>query len=228
MKNNNSKSPFWGELTIQEAAIGIQYATENAHDLLSDAELLFKNSRYERSFALSVLAIEEASKPGIIRCLLVVDRDNVKREWKKYRKHTHKNLTHILPDLVINGARKLNDFLPMYSSTEHGEDLEFLKQHSLYSDILQNRKWLKPNTIITEGLAKTLLTTASFIVNGNDYSLNIKQELEIWVKYMKPAWDKGYELMADELLKCYIECEKLGAVKEGFSEKMSQFITKGL
>lgn len=229
MENKNPKSPYWGELSIQDAATGIKYAIENAQNLLSDANILFSNKRYERAFTLSVLAIEEASKPGIIRCLLVTDKNNIKHEWKRFRKHTQKNLTHILPNLVYNGARKLEDFLPIYNPPHtHGEDLEFLKQHSLYSDILSNKKWLKPNMVITEDLTKTLLETATVIVNGNNYSKNILLELEIWVKHMKPVWNKGYELMSSEIVRCYIECENLEVVEKGYSEKMLQFITKGL
>ncbi|MFC0261388.1 AbiV family abortive infection protein [Fontibacter flavus] len=125
-----NQKQFKGKLDIKTAAEGIKVAYDNASSLLSDAELLFKNKRYERCFSLSVLAIEESGKSTIIRAMLLTDDPKeIGREWKNYRRHTAKNLIWILPDLVESGARKPEELRKIFDpNSNHGDTLENLKQ----------------------------------------------------------------------------------------------------
>jgi hypothetical protein len=77
---------YKGKLTPKQAAEGIRAAVENSASLLADAKLLFDNERFERSVALSVLAIEEAGKISIIRSILLEDDPSeLKKSWQAYR-----------------------------------------------------------------------------------------------------------------------------------------------
>lgn len=99
-----------GELNPKTAAEGIKLAYENALKLLGDAEILYENNRFERCVSLSILAIEESGKSTIIRSLLLAEApEQLKKEWKNYRRHTEKNLAWILPELVSKGAKTLDD-----------------------------------------------------------------------------------------------------------------------
>jgi|KBSMisStandDraft_5_1062788.scaffolds.fasta_scaffold1110919_2 AbiV family abortive infection protein len=78
---------------------------------------------------------EESGKTSILRHLSVAKDDKEIADcWRAYWSHTKKNAMWILTDLFSQGARKLDDFLPMFlDDAEHPQLLDQVKQISLYT-----------------------------------------------------------------------------------------------
>jgi AbiV family abortive infection protein len=116
---------FRGPLNIGQIAGGMNAATANAARLATDARLLLSNGRWPSAASLAALSIEESGKVVILRRFLTATEDEIKSLWKEYRSHTQKNLNWILPDLVANGARKLDDFRAIVDrSSDHPKVLD--------------------------------------------------------------------------------------------------------
>lgn len=214
------------KLDPKSAAEGIQLADENAASLVLDAQLLFDNDRFERCVALSILAIEEASKSSIIRSILLTeDQKELKKEWQNYRKHTEKNLTWILPELASNGAKQLEDLRPIFDpEKEHGQTLDNLKQLSFYTDIFSKRKWSIPSNVINKELAEGILLIAKIMAKKANDGLNSEEGLKLWVKHIKPVWKQEMFKMKQALIDCYSEAEELGIIEEGKTNEMVKFL----
>ncbi|MBI4020806.1 MAG: AbiV family abortive infection protein [Candidatus Aenigmarchaeota archaeon] len=195
-------------LTIEEAAKGIQAAIANASSLLRDAQILFDSQRYERACALAILAIEETGKPAILRALLLEkDSSQIRKEWKNYRSHTKKNVHYILPTLVSQGARHLEDFRAIFDKhSDHASTLEYLKQLALYTDSLGECQWSEPAKVVDRDLSKKVLNIAKLLVS-KDHAMTSELELELWVKHLKPVWKKDMVQMKQALANCYQEAE---------------------
>lgn len=216
---------YKGDLNPKIAAEGIKKAYENALSLLDDAELLYNHGRYERCVSLSILAIEESGKSTIIRALLLADDDTrLKKEWKNYRKHTEKNLSWILPDLVSNGARTLEDLRKIFDpKSDHGQILDNLKQLSFYTDIFSDAKWSTPSKVIDKNIATMIFSTAKSIVNI-ERVLTTERELELWIKHLKPAQKLGLDKMKQALKDCYTEAASLGLIEEWKINELTEFL----
>lgn len=214
------------KLDPKSAAEGIRLANYNANSLLEDAQLLFDNDRFERCVALSILAIEEAGKSSIIRSILLTDdQKELKKEWQNYRRHTEKNLSWIVPELISKGARRLEDLRPMVDAdSDHGHALDNLKQLSFYTDIFSARKWSFPSKVIDQELANGILSTAKIMVKKENDGLNSEQGLELWVKHLKPVWKQEMIKMKQALINCYNEAESLGIIEEGKTNEMVKFL----
>jgi len=216
---------YQGELNPKTAAEGIKLAYENALSLLSDAELLFINGRFERCVSLSILAIEESGKSTIIRALLLVDNAiRLRKEWKNYRKHTEKNLAWILPELINNGAKTLEDLKKIFDpKSDHGQILDDLKQLSFYTDIFSSAKWSSPSKVIDKTLATMIFSAAQSIVKI-DRVLTTERELELWVKHLKPVQGIGLDKMKKALTDCYVEAASLGLIEEWKIPELIRFL----
>ena len=216
---------YKNSLDAKSAAEGIRLAKENAKALLDDAQLLFENGRFERSVSLAILSIEESGKPSILRSiLLTVDGKELKKEWQNYRKHTAKNLSWILPELVSKGARNLEEFRPLFDSkSDHGEILDNLKQLSFYTDIFSSKKWSIPKDIIDKELANMILLSAKTLSN-QDEGIDSERGLKLWIKHMKPVWKNEMSIMKSAMLECYKEAAELGIIPNEKVGEMEKFI----
>ena len=218
---------YKGKLTPDLASEGIKLAKENAYKILEDAKLLFENNRFQRSVTLSILAIEEAGKPNILRGILLQnDEKLLKKDWQNYRNHTAKNTMWILPNLFKTGARKMEDFRKLFvSNPKHTKDLESIKQLSVYTDIFSKGVWSFPEKAINEELAKEMLEVAKILVRNEELGLDSKEGLEIWLKYMGPVWKEAkMEELNIAILNCYQEAEEKGIIEKGRTAQMSDFV----
>jgi len=213
-------------LTPEEASKGIHVARENSRSLLNDAILLFDNDRFERATALAILAIEEAGKLSIIRTILLEnDPKLIADGWRAYRKHTAKNLSWILPDVVRDGARQLDDFTRIYDEkSEHGYVLDNLKQLAFYTDCFRKCRWSIPKDVITKEIANMILNTAKVLVEKGNSIMTSKEELEIYLKHVKPVWRGEMIKMKQALVECYAEAEREGLLEPGTTKRMSDFV----
>src|SRR5207253_2943359 len=118
-------------------------ARQNAVRLAKDARLLLENERYASALALAILSIEESGKAAVLRGLAVAstDKELIDR-WRDYRSHTSKNAHWPLLDMLFKGARRLEDFLPMFDpKAEHPQMMDTLKQLCLYTDSFKKGRW---------------------------------------------------------------------------------------
>lgn len=211
-------------LNIKQAAEGIKVAIENSQDLLSDALLLFENGRYPRAVALAILAIEEAAKPSIIRSIILENEPSqYKKEWQRFRGHTSKNASWILPQLISKGATRAEEMKQIFDpNSQHTREIDNLKQLAFYTDAYSSCKWSAPKATVSKELAVSIIKIAKGMVS-NTHSIVTEQELKLWVKHLKPVWKVGD--MKQALLKCYEEAEQLGMLRKGTFKRMKDFMS---
>lgn len=218
---------YWKYLTTEQAAIGIHAAITNSRALLADAALLLEHGRWQRGAALSILAIEEASKVEIIREIMVSNTTNELREaWRRYRSHTAKNVMFIFPDLVRQGARHLDEFSRIFDpKSEHPQILESVKQISIYSDCCGNCHWSEPDQVTNPELAKSLFSIAKLFVREGPIAYSSKEELDIWAKHMTPLWKGSADATKSALMACDAEARSKGVLQgSSTQEEMIDFL----
>ena len=223
---NKKLDGYKGRLTAEQIAAGMNAARENAKRLADDAELLLKANRFPSAASLAILSIEEAGKVTVLRSLTVArDDEEVKKCWRDYRSHTRKNVNWLLPELVAKGARRLDDFRPLFDeASDHPFVLDQVKQIGFYTDCLGDAHWSRPEEIVDEQLATMLVRVAILFTKGKEVTT---KELELWIKHMGPAWRLDEEKMKQALINWHTEMQQLGLAPRG-ENKMEQFITSGI
>ena len=213
---------YKGELTPQQIADGMNAAVRNAKRLADDASLLLRENRYPTAASLATLSIEESGKVSILRALSTArSSDEIKDEWRNYRSHTSKNQSWILPQLVENGAQKLEDFRSLFDAeSDHPFLLDQVKQLGFYTDCLGNRHWSAPEDIVDEALARKLVMTANILARDSCYT---GREIELWIEHVGPAWKKDMAWMKQALVNWYAAMQAEGLSPEG-ENKMRGFI----
>lgn len=217
---------YHGYLEAEEIAEGMNAANRSARRLWKDAKILLKAERYPSAVALAILSIEESGKISILRRLAVAqDDDEVNDCWRAYRWHTEKNVSWLLPDLVAEGARCLDDFTPLFDeNSDHPELLDRVKQLAFYSDCVEGRHWSEPSKVIDEELASSLIPIAGIFVRDEEIS---EREVEIWIKHLSPVWRTTDGLMKMGAERWYEEMQKEGLAPEGVN-KAKKFIWEGI
>jgi AbiV family abortive infection protein len=182
--------PYAGPLTPEQVTDGIAAAQTNANRLLDDARLLMEACRYPSATALAILSIEERGKVVILKRLaLLVEPKDLKETWREYRSHRAKNAGWIIPQLVAHGARTMREMAAgVDPDAEHTALLDALKQVSFYSDCLANRHWSIPDTVIDEGVARSMVGAAEVMWNARNVSL---REVELWVQIVGPCYNRS-------------------------------------
>ena len=200
---------YKGRLDSKQITDGINAARQNALRLVEDGQLLFKAGSYPTAAALAVLSIEESGKEPILRRLATVtSNDELISLWREYRSHTSKNVMWLLPQLVLEGARRLDDFRELFNSNaEHPYVLDNIKQISFYTDCLGKAHWSKPSMVIDKELAEMLLQIARLFVK--DREMEVK-EIELWIKHMGKVKDDDYISQKEALMHWYAEMIELG------------------
>lgn len=213
---------YRGKLNATQVAAGMNAASENAKRLAEDALLLLEAGRIPTAASVAILSIEEAGKVSILRALALTTTDEqTLDEWRNYRSHTKKNVTWILPQLAANGARKLDDLMPIFHvDSEHPYILDQLKQLGFYTDCLGKAHWSRPGEVIDESLAKMLVQTAQILAKGSRVT---EREIELWIKHVGPVWKKDPAWMKQALVNWYADMQQHGLAADG-NNKMEQFI----
>jgi AbiV family abortive infection protein len=214
---------FTQKISLEKAVEISNGAIENAKSLYEDAKLLFENEKYPRAIALAILSIEESGKPSIIRnIILEEDAKEISHLWKSYRKHQDKNSMWIVPELIINGAKTLENLRKVVDSkSDHPQTLDNLKQLCFYSDVFTKGKLSLPINVANKEIAFSILQIAKANIKG---TLDNKDSLEIWVKHLKPVWKKGMIEMKNGLINCYLELEDKKLIDQGMASKMAEFL----
>jgi AbiV family abortive infection protein len=217
---------YRGPLSAAEIAAGINAANANANRLLEDAQALLASSRYPTAVSLAVLSIEESGKVSILRQLATsTSKAEISAAWKSYRSHTRKNVQWLLPDLTTKGARKLDDFRPLFETdAEHPFILDQIKQLGLYTDCLGNRHWSVPIDVIDEKLARSLVGIAKLLVGKSEITT---EEIELWVKHIGAAAKDDFPAMQQALINWYSAMQDADLRSNGINE-MERFIKEGV
>jgi AbiV family abortive infection protein len=217
---------YLGGLSAAQTAAGMNAAAKNARRLAEDAATLLALGRFPTAASLAILAIEEGGKTSILRELaLATSHVEIAKAWKDYRSHTRKNVLWLLPQLVIQGARKLADLRPLFDETsDHPFILDQVKQLGFYTDCLGRARWAVP-TDMDENLAKALVQTAQmFASSDREYT---EREIELWIEHIGPVWKRSRALMEQGLINWYAAMQGAGLAPEG-PNGMEQFIRHGL
>jgi len=210
--DNKRLNRFMSKLSPKKISQGMNCAISNAERLVADAELLYQNKRYPSAVGLAILAIEEDGKVAIMRSLAVSrNEEDVREAWRDYRTHTKKNLMLAMPEMVALGARKLEDFRPIFTETEYPQLFENLKQISFYTDCLGKAHWSIPAEVIDEELTKRIVSLAKGLI-GKTREVTEK-EIELWIKHVGPVWKKEMDQMKIGLKNFFIEMHSIGLLK---------------
>jgi AbiV family abortive infection protein len=217
---------YRGKLTPAQIAEGMNAAAGNARRLAEDAASLLEMQRFPTAASLAALSIEEYGKSSILRSLaLATTNEEVLGVWKEYRSHTRKNAAWLLPQLVASGARKLDDFRPLFNrDSDHPYLLDKVKQLGFYSDCLGEGHWSMPDVVIDEALARMLLRAAEVLAREGEHT---EREIELWVEHIGPVWKTNPPRMKQALANWYAAMQKNGLAPEG-NNQMDQFIYEGL
>lgn len=210
-------------ISLEKAAEISNGAIQNAKSLLEDAKLLFEHGKYPRAISLAILSIEESGKPSIVRSIILEDdAKEILKLWKSYRRHQDKNSMWIVPELILNGARTLENLRKVVDpKSDHPQILDDLKQLCFYSDVFTNGKLSLPVNVANKKVAKDIIAIAESSIKE---TFNSKDALEIWIKYLKPVWKKEMDSMKEALLSCYIELEEKNLIEKGMASKMTDFL----
>lgn len=214
---------FTQKISIKLATEISNGAIENAKSLYEDAKLLFDNEKYARAISLAILSIEESGKPSIIRNIILEDDPKeISNLWKSYRKHQDKNSMWIVPELIFEGARNLEDMRKVVDKdSDHTHILDNLKQLCFYSDVYSKGKLSLPNRVANRDVANSILEIAKLNSKG---ILISEESLEIWVKHLKPVWKQEMNKMKEALNNCYLELESKNIIEKGMALKMNEFL----
>lgn len=223
MKKLNS---YCGKLTPAQAAAGMNAAANNTRRLVVDAATLLSAGKFPTAASVAALAIEEAGKISILRALVLAQSEKeISTGWRDYRSHIRKNLMWLLPQLIADGARKLDDFHPLFDeNSDHPFILDQVKQLGFYTDCLGKAHWSIPSDIIDESLAQMLVQIAQLLVREHEYT---EKELELWVEHIGPVWKKNPSWMKRAVANWFAAMQDAGLIPEGPNE-MDQFIHVGL
>jgi AbiV family abortive infection protein len=217
---------FKGRLSPQQVADGINAAQTNARRLADDAKMLLDAGRLPSAASLAILAIEESGKVSILRRLSVArDDKEVSDCWRDFRSHTKKNVMWIIADLLSRGARRLDDFSPMFASeSDHPQLLDHIKQISFYTDCLGSAHWSQPAAVIDESLAKILVSLSHIFATGKTIT---PKEIELWVHHLGPVWMGDPNWIKKALENWYSEMQSAGLAPAGTNE-MEDWIRRGV
>jgi AbiV family abortive infection protein len=226
--DNDSKlpKPYSGRLNAEEAASAIQAARLNAIDLLDTAGMLYTLKRFPHAMALSILAIEEATKVAIVFHMFLNSGNQLAPQWKRYRAHRAK--TAWLNPAIESRIRATFPEMPAGTAKDIGkrgptsEQLELDKQLAFYSDCLdlggkfvchlpRLRDWRRPAW-------ERLCEAEAIVLPLRDYS---PDELGIWLKHIEKATAEGRhpDSVLPELQK---ELLQKGFIQEGWWDTILQ------
>lgn len=205
---------YKGKLSPEQIAEGMNAANKNAVRLREDANLLLEQGRFPSAASLAILAIEESGKLHILRKLaLSKDDKEIVGCWREYRSHTKKNVAWLFLQLFAQGARRLDDFSPLFiDGAEHPFLIDQVKQIGFYSDCLGQAHWTIPDDVIDEQLATMLVRIADTLTTPKHVT---PKEIELWIEHLAPVWMVNLEDIRRALLSWNEDMQRHGLAPEG-------------
>ena len=222
-KDSATFTQYKGNLSPKQITDGMNAAVANAKQLRKDAVLLHKHGRFARSVSLSILSVEESGKIPILRQLsIATDGKQLKDCWKRYRKHTEKNVMIEFPDLVGDGGRVLEDFLVLFNGQSRiPRTCDQLKQIGFYTDCLGKSHWSIPENVIDKALSESMLKISGILLTTRHYS---EQEVILWIKHMKPVENESLANMKKALRNWYTEMKSNGLLNTISDQEIDEYL----
>jgi AbiV family abortive infection protein len=213
---------YRGPLTASQVVAGMNAAGRNARRLLDDAKLLLENGRFPSAASLAALSIEESGKESTLRGLaLARSEKEIAERWRDYRSHIKKNVAWILPDLVVRGARHLDDFRTLFDeNSDHPYVLDQVKQMGFYTDCLGKAHWSEPDNVVDETLARLLVRVAEVLASKREVSV---EEIELWIEHLGPVWGRSPAWTKKALVHWYRAAREKGLIP-GDDDAMERFV----
>ena len=141
-------------LNVSEICISVSKLTDNARELLEEAELLFNNRHFARAFTLAHLASEEIAKiPSLIEAAIDLSKGKIPNwEDADLRKHPQKIKRGLNMEIIqafYTSAGKI-DVEKLKEAEQIAIDLNNLKNDSLYVNVSKGKK---PSEVISQETA---------------------------------------------------------------------------
>ena len=214
-QGKSKPTPYRGTLTPKSASEGIHIAKTNATRLLNDAEMLSKNGRYPSACVLAALAIEELSKPAIIRKIVIAESpQEIARAWKLFSSHLEKGAPWIVPHL-INATATYEDFVEEFMRNRDPLLLDSLKQISIYCGCYGKSHWSSPAEVIEKDLAEQLIATARILnLSGQFSPLDSEEGIRLWKSHMKGCFSVGYVTANNKIVEFFAKAADHGLLSE--------------
>jgi len=214
--DKSKASPYKGPLTLESASVGIRTAKANAKRLLDDAESLFQNERYPSACALGCLAIEEISKPAIIRkIILATSPAEVRTGWRLLASHHDKAAPWIVPHIIRSSPTTYEDFVECFMRQRDPVLLDSLKQLSLYCGCYGNCHWADPSDVIKKDQAIAVLSSARILLlSGQTSPVDSPDGLKLWTNHMSGCFSIGYVTANDMIVAFFHKAAECGLLPE--------------
>lgn len=180
-KHKNIGKNYRGALSFQQASIFISKAIQNAKELVEDSRVLLFNKRYSRFLSLSILALEEIGKIGLILSIVTSSKTEIKQKWLNLYKHKEKNFTSLIPMLdEFREAISARDF----SNSTNPEGyysmvIDNIKMVSMYSGINLDGIPFTPDERISKELTQFFLD-AAYKMAYTEYLYSNEKAMGIW------------------------------------------------
>lgn len=191
MKKQLPKAP---NFTATAIANGINSVRLSGARLARDAQLLLEQGSHATAFSLAVLALEEFGKERLFM-MLAIETDEKERSelWSQFRSHHAKNIVTVAAQRINKGAKNLNELLLSKAERErYSDQIERRKQQGVYSEWKGNVRFSDPNNEITPQEAKEMVENARSFCPENRTNQSIsKEEIELYIKHVQPAWASG-------------------------------------
>ena len=209
IKANKSKPVLYRSYLSAESAVkGIQASKKNALRLFEDSRTLFGKKRYATACALSILAIEEATKPAIIRKIVLANSSaELKRGWQLFACHIDKINPWIIPHLIKETKTHV-DFIEQFMRKKNPILLDSIKQLSFYVGCHGKAHWSDPAIIVNESLANSVINNAAILImSGQLTNIDTLKGIELWKEHMQGLFSTGYA-RANEMIIEYFKKAK--------------------
>jgi AbiV family abortive infection protein len=219
---------YWGALTPEKVAEGVNAAFRNAQELYEEAEILFNLGRFARATSLAVLSVEEVGKVFLLPLLLTAtNKQELRLIWKGYRNHKHKN-NHVHLQMTKGALQPLtrHSVAPAASIEKWSDGLDDIKQLGFYTDCTTTKDWGIPSDAIKEaGAAQVMKIAANSLTNyrGLD-SFGSVPFLEIWSKHMIGMIDMTEDQKHAAFIAVFDEAEKSVLIESGSRDAMEAFL----
>ncbi len=209
-------SPYRGTLTTESASVGIGTAKANAKRLLDDAEALLAKERYPSACALACLAIEEISKPAIIRKILLANSpEQVRRGWKVFSSHHDKAAPWIVPYIIGSNPETYEHFVEAFMHQRDPVLLDSLKQLSIYCGCYGKCHWADPREVIEKDQTNVVLKSARMLLlSGQGSPVDSPNGLELWQSHMRNCFSIGYVAANNKIVEFFYKAADAGLLSE--------------
>ena len=147
------------KLDLNTLKLGIAKNLKNSQELIDEAEILFNNEKFARTYLLSHIAIEESSKCAILLKVVAFkvwnEEIDIKNVRKRYSNHKEKIKNFELLNLIIEkGTYDESIFNQVI------EDTNNCKNDSLYVSWSNENNFTLPSEIFTKEKAEEKLHSA--------------------------------------------------------------------